>query len=410
MKIYLVGGAVRDQLLGYPVKERDWVVVGARPDEMEERGFQKVGKDFPVYLHPKTKDEYALARTERKLGRGYYGFQCDFNPEVSLEDDLLRRDLTINAMAMDENGQLIDPYGGKWDLQNKILRHVSPAFSEDPVRVLRVARFAARYYHLGFKLAEDTRNLMYQMAREGELDYLVPERVWQEWQRSLTETNPEVFITTLRACGALQIIFPEIEALFGVPNPVAYHPEIDTGIHSLWVLAAAAKMSTDPEIRFAAFLHDLGKAGSPISAWPKHHGHEERSEKIVAALCQRLRIPAQYRDLALTVASQHGNLHRLFELRPNTIVKFLEETDAFRRPERFGKVVIATEADAQGRGFVVDYRQAKVWAEILNELMTIEVKPLLEEGYTGAGIKSALHQRRVARVELIKKSWNTNEK
>lgn len=410
MKVYLVGGAVRDQLLGYPVKERDWVIVGATPEQMIQQGYQQVGRDFPVFLHPLTREEYALARTERKSAPGYYGFECDFKPQVTLEEDLLRRDLTINAMAMDQNGQLIDPYKGQADLQAKILRHVSPAFVEDPVRVLRVARFAARYHHLGFKLADETRALMYAMVIRDELVHLVAERVWQEWQRSLEERNPEVFISTLRICGALKVVLPEIDALFGIPNSNHYHPEVDSGVHSLMALQAAVNLSNDTLVRFAAFVHDLGKAATPIVEWPKHHGHEERGATIIESLSKRLRIPADYRKFAVMVSRYHLNIHRLFELRANTIVKTLEQTDAFRRPKLFEKLLLTCEADAQGCGRKIDYKQASHWRYVFTECAKISAQTLIEQGFQGEEIKEALHQRRIACVDLILNSWKQHEK
>lgn len=410
MKVYLVGGAVRDQLLGLPYHEKDWVVVGSTPDQMINQHFRKVGRDFPVFLHPETNEEYALARTERKTAPGYYGFVCDFNSSVTLEEDLVRRDLTINAMAIDEQGQLIDPFHGQLDLKNKILRHVSPAFVEDPVRVLRVARFAARFYSHGFKLAEETRSLMYAMVKNGELDYLVPERVWQEWQRSLKEKNPEQFILTLRACDALRVIIPEINSLFGIPNPYHYHHEIDTGIHSLMVLQAATSLSTDPLVRFAALVHDLGKAGSPMQYWPKHIDHEEKGVSIIENMCSRLRIPNEYRSLGVLVSRFHLNIHRLYELRANTIVKVLEKMDAFRRPEVFANALLACQADAQGCGKTNNYSQAKWWGYILSECTKVSPQNLVAQGYEGKAIKEALHQQRVACVELILNSGTFNEK
>lgn len=401
MKIYLVGGAVRDQCLGYPVKERDWVVVGGAPEQLLEQGYRQVGRDFPVFLHPKTQEEYALARTERKQGSGYYGFNCDFNPAVTLEEDLARRDLTINAMAMDDKGQLIDPYHGQADLQAKLLRHVSPAFIEDPVRVLRVARFAARYHHLGFKLADETRALMYAMVRRGELTHLVAERVWQEWEGSLHEQNPEVFVTTLRSCGALQIILPEIDALFGVPSSRHYHPEVDTGIHTLMVMQVAVSMSSDPCIRFAALVHDLGKARTPIKQWPKQHGHEELGVAVIESLSQRLRIPVDYRKFAQNVSRYHLNIHKLYELRADTIVKILERLDAFRRPELFIKLLTVCEADARGRKLASEYPQAERWRQIHAACSAIDAKHLIEEGLQGEAIKTGLHQSRIAAVKLI---------
>lgn len=409
MKVYLVGGAVRDQLLGYPVKERDWVVVGAKPEELAQQGYQQVGRDFPVFLHPSTKEEYALARTERKSAPGYYGFECRFDKNVSLEEDLLRRDLTINAMAMTPSGELIDPYQGQADLQAKILRHVSPAFSEDPVRVLRVARFAARYHHLGFQLAQETRALMYAMVKRGELRHLIAERVWQELQRSLAEKNPEIFITTLRACGALQSILPEIDALFGVPNSRHYHPEIDSGIHSLMTLAASCQLSDDCQVRFAALIHDLGKAATPMGEWPKHHSHEDRGIPIIESLCQRLRIQGNYRKFAVMVSRFHLVVHRLFELRAKTIVKIFAQTDAFRRPLLFKKLLVVCQADAQGCGREINYQQAEKWIYLLEECSKIGPQKIIVQGYEGKAIQEQLHQQRIARVEQILHSWEQHE-
>ncbi|HHT0592588.1 TPA: multifunctional CCA addition/repair protein [Legionella anisa] len=410
MKVYLVGGAVRDQLLNLPVNERDWVIVGSSPDELLKKGFRKVGRDFPVFLHPKTSEEYALARTERKSAPGYYGFSCDFNKTVTLEEDLVRRDLTINAMARDEQGQIIDPYNGLKDLEAKLLRHVSPAFVEDPVRVLRVARFAARFHYLGFKLADETRSLMYTMVQRGELAHLVAERVWQEWQKSLGEKNPEQFIATLRSCDALRVILPELDALFGIPNPYRYHHEVDTGVHTLLVLHAAVTLTSDPVIRFAALVHDLGKALSPIHNWPSHHGHEERGVAIIDALCSRLRIPNDYRTLATMTSRFHLHIHRLFELQASTIVKLLEQCDAFRRPQLFFNMLIACESDAKGCGRDINYRQSKLWSYVLAECAKVNSQTIIAEGYKDDAIKHALHQRRVACVELILNSWKKNEK
>ncbi len=410
MKVYLVGGAVRDRLLGIPAQERDWVVVGATPEELLKRKYRQVGRDFPVFLHPETKEEYALARTERKSAPGYYGFICDFSESVTLEEDLARRDLTINAMAMDEQGNLIDPYQGQRDLEEKLLRHVSSAFAEDPVRVLRVARFASRFHHLGFRIANETRLLMYSMVKQGELAHLIPERVWQEWQKSLEEKNPEEFILSLRSCDALRVILPEINSLFGVPNPHQYHQEIDTGIHSLMTLRASSELSEEPLVRFAALVHDLGKASTPIQAWPKHYGHEEEGTKLIRALCARLRIPNDYRDLAVTVARAHLNIHRVCELRPNTIVKLLEQVDAFRRPQLFHKILIACQADAESCGKTVVYRQTQLWNEILSECVKVTPQTFIVQGYEGKAIKEAMHQSRVACVERIMTSWKSNEK
>ena len=410
MKVYLVGGAVRDQLLGIPIRERDWVVVGATPDHLLKKKFRRVGRDFPVFLHPESNEEYALARIERKSAPGYYGFDCNYSPSVTLEEDLSRRDLTINAMAMEDDGTIIDPYHGQDDLNNKILRHVSPAFSEDPVRVLRVARFAARFHHLGFSLADETRALMYSMVKNGELTHLVAERVWQEWQRSLEEKNPEQFIIVLRSCDALRVVLPELNALFGVPNPYKHHHEIDSGVHSLMVLKEAVILEADPMTRFAALVHDLGKAVTPISLWPKHHGHEELGVPIIKSLGSRLRIPNEYLQLAVIVARFHLMVHRILELRSSTIVTLLERVDAFRRPHLFFNLLIACQADSQGRGQIVSYRQADLWRAVLFECAKVDVQALIAQGYQGNAIKQALQQRRIACVDLIKNSWETNEK
>jgi tRNA nucleotidyltransferase (CCA-adding enzyme) len=349
MQVYLVGGAVRDALLGLPVKERDWVVIGATREELLRAKYREVGRDFPVFLHPQTHEEYALARLERKVSPGYRGFAVEFGPQVTLEQDLGRRDLTINAIAQSEDGALLDPYGGKRDLEARVLRHVSPAFVEDPVRVLRVARFAARFAPLGFRVAPETNELMRAMVERGEVAALVPERVWQETDKALREPSAAEFLRVLRACGALGSIFPEIDALFGVPQPPQWHPEIDTGVHTLMVLDQATLLSGDPKVRFAALLHDLGKGTTPRAEWPSHRGHEQRSVELIESLCERLRVPGEYRDLSVIVARYHGNAHRAYELRPDTILEMLEKADAFRRPERFAQVLLACEADARGR-------------------------------------------------------------
>ena len=398
MKVYLVGGAVRDQLLGLPVLERDWVVVGSTPANLCQQGYQPVGRDFPVFLHPTTREEYALARTERKSAPGYYGFVCDFSPHVRLEEDLARRDLTVNAMAMSGDGELIDPYHGQADLAAKVLRHVSPAFVEDPVRVLRVARFAARFYSFGFKVADETRVLMYHMVKRGELASLVPERVWQEWQRSLLTEHPDAFINTLRSCGALRVILPELDALFGVPGSPRYHPEVDTGVHSVMALKAAVALSDDPVVRFAALIHDLGKACTKAAQWPSHPGHGDAGLPVIEALCQRLRIPADYGQLALMASRFHTAIHQVYALDAEAIVSTLEHADAFRRPEGFEKLLLVCEADASGIGRRVDYQQAHFWRHLLVECTQVNAKMCIEEGYQGAAIKAALHERRVRRV------------
>ncbi|MGL5395238.1 MAG: multifunctional CCA addition/repair protein, partial [Shewanella sp.] len=345
MKIYLVGGAVRDSLLNLPIKDKDYMVVGATPEQMQQLGYRQVGKDFPVFLHPKTQQEYALARTERKVGLGYGGFSCYASPDVTLEQDLLRRDLTINAIAKDEEGNLYDPYQGIADIKARQLRHVSAAFAEDPLRVLRVARFAARFHGLGFEIANETLALMQHMSKTEELTALTPERVWQEVDKSLGGPNPEVFFQVLRQCGALKILFPEIDALFGVPQPEKWHPEIDTGLHTLMVLAQAALLTQEKVVRFAALVHDLGKAVSPKEHLPKHHGHGQKGLPLIKALCERLRVPNEYRDLALLVSDQHQNVHQAFELRAETIIKIFDKADFWRKPERLNQLLLACIAD-----------------------------------------------------------------
>jgi tRNA nucleotidyltransferase (CCA-adding enzyme) len=347
MKIYTVGGAVRDRLLGRPVVDRDHVVIGATPDDMVAQGFQPVGKDFPVFLHPATHEEYALARTERKSGRGYKGFTVYATPDVTLEEDLRRRDLTINAMAEDEAGMLVDPYGGQRDLAARVFRHVSEAFAEDPVRILRVARFAARF--ADFAVAPETNALMRRMVDNGEVDALVPERVWQEVARGLMEARPARMFRVLRDCGALARLFPEIDRLFGVPQQPEHHPEIDTGEHVMLVIDWAARQGCSLPVRFAALTHDLGKGVTPPELWPAHHGHEAASVELVRALCERTRVPVDCRDLAVAVAREHGKVHRALELRPGTVVELLERVDAFRRPERFDDFLLACECDFRGR-------------------------------------------------------------
>ena len=349
MQVYLVGGAVRDEQLGIPHRERDWCVVGASPGELEALGYQRVGKDFPVFLHPKTKEEYALARTERKTAPGYHGFDFDCSPDVTIEEDLQRRDLTINAMARDADGQLIDPWGGSADIENRVLRHVSDAFAEDPVRILRVARFAARFTHLGFTIAGETMSLMHHMVENGEVDALVPDRVWRETELALSGSNARVYFEVLRSCGALRVLFPEVDALFGVPQPEQWHPEVDTGLHVMMVLDQAERLSDDVEVRFAALTHDLGKGNTPKNQLPSHAGHEIRGCKLIRNITERLPVPRACRDLALLAAEFHTHCHRALELRTKTILKVLEKTDAFRRPDRFELFLLTCEADARGR-------------------------------------------------------------
>ncbi|CAN7648506.1 multifunctional CCA addition/repair protein [Massilia sp. LjRoot122] len=348
MRSYVVGGAVRDELLGRQVTDRDHVVVGATPEQMVAQGFRPVGKDFPVFLHPETHEEYALARTERKTAPGYHGFVFHTSPEVTLEDDLVRRDLTINAMARAEDGSIVDPYNGQADLRDRVFRHVSGAFAEDPVRILRLARFAARFPD--FRVHETTLALMQGMVEAGEVDALVPERVWQELSRGLMEERPSRMFAVLRDCGALQRILPELDALWGVPQPPLHHPEVDTGVHVMLVIDYAASQALPLEVRFAALVHDLGKGISPEETWPAHHGHEFKGMKLVTAVCKRLKVPNECRDLALMTAREHGNVSRALELRANTIVTLFERCDAFRKPERFAQMLLASECDARGRG------------------------------------------------------------
>ncbi len=398
MKIYKVGGAVRDRLLGRPVSDSDWVVVGATPDELMARGYRPVGRDFPVFLHPETHEEYALARTERKTAPGYKGFVFQSSPEVTLEDDLRRRDLTINAMAEDPEGRLIDPYGGRDDLAAGILRHVSPAFVEDPVRLLRVARFAARMG--GFRVAAETLALMHDMVTSKEIDALVPERVFAELDRALAEPAPRRFFEVLRACGALEVLFPEIACLYGVPQPARYHPEIDTGVHTLLVLDQAARLTPDPRVRFAALVHDLGKGTTPREQWPSHRGHEERSVTLIHSLCDRYRVPNEYRDLAVLVARYHGHCHRAPELRPGTVHRLLAGLDALRRPERLDLFLLACEADARGRAGLADrpYPQAELLRRALAAARAVEVRPLVEKGLTGEALGREIERLRIEAI------------
>jgi tRNA nucleotidyltransferase (CCA-adding enzyme) len=407
MQIYLVGGAVRDELLGLPVRERDWVVVGARPEELQARGFKPVGKDFPVFLHPRNGEEYALARTERKTGPGYRGFETLFSPDVTLEQDLERRDLTINAIAKDpDGGGLIDPFGGQRDLGERVLRHVSAAFVEDPVRVLRVARFAARFAPLGFKVAPETLDLMCEIAARGELDALVSERVWQETQRALEMPAPARFFEVLRDANALPIIFPELHALFGVPQPEQWHPEIDTGVHTMMVLEQAAKLSDDPVVRFAALTHDLGKGTTPPSEWPRHVAHEQRGVALVEAMCDRLKIPNAYRELAVLVSRYHLDAHRVTELRDNTLLEILERLDAFRRPARFEQWVLACEADARGRKGLEnrEYPQADLLRNARDTVAKVTLDPAERDGLDGPKIAEKLRKARLAALASQRRS------
>lgn len=404
MKIYLVGGAVRDDLLGLPVKDRDWVVVGATAEELQQQGFQQVGRDFPVFLHPKTHEEYALARTERKKGKGYTGFEVHAAPDVTLEEDLLRRDLTINAMAMDENHQLIDPFGGAQDLKNGILRHVSDAFAEDPVRILRIARFAARY---DFQVASETMMLMKNMVQQGETDALVAERVWQEISTGLMEKNPARMLMVLKECGALAVILPEIDALFGVPQREDYHPEIDTGKHILLALQKAAEHDFSLPERYAVLCHDVGKALTPQEILPRHRNHEQRGVELVRQINRRLRVPKACAQLASIVVAYHGIFHQIQQLRASTIVDILHRTDAFRRSERFLSAVKTGIADAQGRlGFESqEYPQYACWQQCLQACQRLDIKQMAQE--TDAfRLPETIRNARIQLIKQIKQTWS----
>lgn len=403
MKTYLVGGAVRDALLNYPVTERDWVMVGARPEELLEQGYQQVGKDFPVFLHPETKDEYALARTERKQGHGYTGFAVHYDPGVTLEEDLVRRDLTVNAMAQDNEGKIIDPYGGQQDLENRVLRHVSDAFVEDPLRVLRTARFAARYHHLGFSVAAETLSLMTEIVRQRELEHLPAERIWIELDRALGERNPEIFIEVLRGCGALAVLLPEVEALFGVPQTEKHHPEIDSGIHTLMALQQAVKLSGSRSVRFAVLLHDLGKGATPKSEWPRHIAHEKRGVKLVRAVCKRLKAPNQYRDLALRACEYHLHSHRATELRGKTLLKLFTATGALRNPEGLEDFLLTCEADARGRLGLEnrDYPQADYLHRALKIAMSVSAAEFAGQ-FEGKALGEAINRRRLDLLETYR--------
>lgn len=398
---YLVGGAVRDKLLNIDSYDRDWVVVGSTPQEMKNLGFSAVGKDFPVFLHPKTKEEHALARTERKSGSGYTGFECYFAPDVSLEEDLMRRDLTINAIAQDDKGQLYDPYHGQQDLSNRILRHVSDAFVEDPLRVLRVARFAAKLHHLNFTVAPETMVMMSEIVQSGELAHLTAERVWQEWHKSLSTPHPEVFLSVLRECGALAVVLPEIDALFGVPQPEKWHPEIDTGIHTLMVAQQAALLSPSLPVRFAAQVHDLGKGITPESEWPSHKMHCHTGLKIIKKLCDRVRVPNEFRDLALLVCDQHSNIHRAGELKPTTFLKVLNKFDVWRKPERLNDILLCCQADHAGRkGLETQpYPQKARFEAAYQAALQVEVKAIIADGFQGKDIREEQEKRRATAIE-----------
>jgi tRNA nucleotidyltransferase (CCA-adding enzyme) len=401
MEIYEVGGAVRDALLGRPVRERDWLVVGATPEDLQKLGYRRVGKDFPVFLHPVTGEEYALARTERKVAPGYTGFTFDASPTITVEQDLERRDLTINAIARDADGRIVDPWGGRRDLERKLLRHVSPAFREDPVRVLRAARFAAELAELGFSIAPETNALMREIVACGEVDALRPERVWKETEKALRAPRPDVFVEVLRSCGALARVFPEVDALFGVPQPPQWHPEIDTGVHTLMALRVAVRLSDDPVVRFAVLVHDLGKGTTDPAIWPKHIGHERRSVELLRGLFERLPVPRAFQRLALDVAAHHGLAHRAAELRPATILELLTAVDAFRKASRLEGFLAACEADARGRLGLEErpYPQAQRLRRALEAAQRVRADTLPERAaLRGPAIGEALRQARIAAI------------
>lgn len=396
MKIYLVGGAVRDKLLNIPVKDKDWVVVGSNAEEMTAQGFSQVGKDFPVFLHPQNKQEYALARTERKTAPGYTGFEFDTSQQVTLEQDLMRRDLTINAIAETEDGEYVDPFNGRGDLEQRILRHVSPAFSEDPLRVLRVAKFAARFAGLGFGIADETMTLMREIVDSGEMDSLVKERVWQELEQALGAADPDVFIQVLRDCGALAVILPEVDKLFGVPQPVKHHPEVDTGIHTLMCLQQARKLSDDPVVCYATLVHDVGKGITDPDKWPSHRAHEPLGLRLQKQITTRLKVPNEYSQLAALVCEHHTKLHRIAELRPVTLLKLMEALDAFRRPLRLEKFLQACEADARGRTGLEDrdYPQKKYLLDLFATVSKIDIGAAVKTA-APENIKDFVHQTRL---------------
>ena len=416
MKVYLVGGAVRDQLLGLPVKDRDWIVVDATPATLLSLGYQQVGKDFPVFLNPKTKEEYALARTERKSSAGYTGFICDFSPTITLEQDLIRRDLTINAMAQSEDGEIIDPYGGKQDLENRILRHISPAFSEDPLRVLRVARFAARYHSLGFKIASETLSLMAELAQSEELQHLTAERVWLETEKALNEKNPEIYFETLHKTGALKVLFPEIDALYGVPNPVKHHPEVDSFIHTMLVLEQAVNLTENNPIlnksavRFAAICHDLGKALTPQNILPHHYGHEQAGIKPTRSLCKRLKVPSYFQELAELTCEFHTHIHKAFELRAETVITLFNRFDVWRKPQRFQEFLQVCLADTRGRtGFEnKDYPQIDYVNQLLQAANEVDVQQVIADGFEKQEIRNELTKRRILAVKQTKANYPKN--
>jgi tRNA nucleotidyltransferase (CCA-adding enzyme) len=401
LEVYLVGGAVRDELLNRSVTDRDWVVIGATPKMLIDQGYQQIGNDFPCFLHPQSKEEYALARKERKSGKGHTGFICDFGPEITLEEDLFRRDLTINAIAKTLDGHYVDPYGGRVDLENKVLRHVSEAFAEDPLRVLRVARFAARYVGLGFRVHPETLSLMTTLVDRGELVALTAERVWKEMSRALTEPHPSEFFRVLRACGALKVLLPELDGLFGMPQSPKHHPEVDTGDHVMMVVDIAKQLFDDPIVTWAALLHDLGKALTPEDEWPSHVRHEIKGVPLVKRVCQRYKLPKNFRTVAMLVCEYHLCCHRLLEIRSTSILKLLEALDGFRRPERVFYFVQACEADSRGRlGFEGrDYPQSAHLVKCSQVAANIDSKPLLDEGYRGLELAEQIRRLRLRAIE-----------
>lgn len=409
MKNYLVGGAIRDQLLGLKVKERDWVVVGATPEQMLAQGFTPVGKDFPVFIHPSSGEEYALARTERKSGHGYHGFHFNASPEVTLEEDLLRRDLTVNAMAKIAGGPLVDPYGGLRDLKGRWLRHVSPAFAEDPLRVLRVARFAARYHWLGFRVADETMALMQQLSNSGEVAHLTAERVWKETEKGLSERDPQVYFQVLEQCGALKVLLPELARLRGIPQPAAHHPEIDTLEHQYLALKQAANMDLPLPARFAVLLHDLGKGTTDPALWPKHIGHEERSAELAEQVALRLRAPNEYRELAVLVARFHTHCHRALELKASTLWKLFRALDAVRRPQRLELFIGACEADARGRLDFANrpYPQADYLRGAATAMRALDINALRERGFNGPELGAAIDKERIALLQEYRQACQT---
>ena len=397
MEIFEVGGAVRDSLLGRAVKDRDWVVVGATAAELEAQGFRQVGADFPVFLHPETNEEYALARTERKTGQGYTGFSTDSASSVTLEQDLARRDFTVNAMARDSEGNVIDPHNGRRDLELKLLRHVGPAFIEDPLRVLRGARFAAT---LGFDIAPETQTLMHEIAASGELEALTPERVWQELRRALNTEHPDRFIEVLRECGALKSVLPEVDRLFGVPQPPKHHPEVDTGIHILLALKQAVSLAADEAVRFAVLVHDLGKGTTPADILPGHRGHEQRGVDLIREMCDRIRVPREHRELAELVSRLHTRVHQALDMRPLKLVSLLEDADAFRRPQRFEQFLLACKADATGRKgrSNADYSQVERLRQAHSVAAAVNAREIAAQNVAGQHIAEAIREARIAAV------------